>query len=403
MKVRQQENRKLALTYQQHKEVASKFVQAVRDKDLSRVQDILDQDIMQNNVDLAHRVLGETLLYWAFSTKSLDIIQRVVEYAAANKQFSSFLARCFPFAVRWKYQPEIIELFLKNGAKVNRYDNSGNTLLYYAITDRSMPFATLKLLLNYKADPNAIQLGESSNESRLLLFIALRELGMFDSRGISGEISDTVKKRIPEIVKMLVQYGADVNRSDLGIPLFAWAIKTRNAEIIQSFMGRLDLDMDVLSSEGYTPLYYALEQYPRMGFNVLESIINRGVDVNKPCRDKYPLELFIESFNKYSSQYANKLEEFKQAIELLVNKGAVITSQAFNSAPSVLKDKLNQLGGINYDGQSTLETKVIENAAKNVALKEFWRLLRQHKFQDALTLISSNKIDVKAYVLVIQF
>lgn len=92
---------------------------------------------------------GETALFWAAKRGYLHMVERLVK-ANANVNLSNY-EDVTPLHISANF-PEIVHLLIKNGAKLDAVDYSGETALHEAISENCLE--SVCMLLYYGADPN---------------------------------------------------------------------------------------------------------------------------------------------------------------------------------------------------------------------------------------------------------
>lgn len=118
---------------------------------------------------------------------------------------------------------EIIKLLITAGAKLELYDNSGNTALMYAFLNTDKKEATVECLLSFGANT---QVMSKENLTPLILAASMddcKSIGLLiaggakiETKGFDGmtALMSAVSEGNLESVKCLIQYGADIETRD---------------------------------------------------------------------------------------------------------------------------------------------------------------------------------------------
>lgn len=161
--------------------------------------------------------------------------------------------------VRKEKQAEIIRYFLSKGVDANKADNDGNT-----------PF------MNAAAS--------STDEEVLTIFLAnLRDINQVNKKGVSA-LAFAVKNNSPEIVRLLIEKGANVNTLDgNGDNLVAYLIqsytseKPENTEAKIVILQQKGLDIVAPQKNGNTVFHLAVA---KNDVNLLKLIERYRTDIN---------------------------------------------------------------------------------------------------------------------------
>ncbi len=180
------------------------------------------------------------LLYLAVVDENIDVISFLLQQGAdASYKVGSdpLLCRLFGVGLRQAHVFPIAKMLLDHGAEVNARGKKRQTPLFYAISSGSVPL--IKLFLERGADVNICD-----SKGRTPLLHLFERFGCFFSdyatRASDRDLSGNYAIAMESAVKLLLEYGADVNIAD-----------------------RL----------GFTPLHVAREKF-------FELILDHGADVN---------------------------------------------------------------------------------------------------------------------------
>lgn len=149
---------------------------------------------------------------------------------------------------------------IENGADINALGNDNITPLFYAILSQNIEI--VKLLVESGADLNA-SMKDKGNDSATLLFFAI------DSQNI-------------EIVKLLVDSGADINKASLRdndnvTPLYL-AVDLENIEIVKFLVDSgADINASLSDNDNVTPLFLAIKS---QNIEIVKLLVESGADIN---------------------------------------------------------------------------------------------------------------------------
>ena len=374
--------------------IIAKFVEAIKSKHIASAVDIFDTQIRPNNIDMTDVQGGMSLFERVIISKSFDLITRSIDYAFMHNQGFLLHSTVLNDVVRWNYDREVIQFLLAEGACVNAYDSSGVTPLYNAIINDAIPPEVVVLLLRYGADPNIVQFPDSITEAKSLLAVALKRFNHVNpeygnSKGFSAD-----KKIILNKMSWLLIFGADGNVLQHGVPLITWALWTGDENAVENLLSRKNINIDALSCQGVSPLFYALERDPKKAFNMVEKLLKHGAQVNAKCRGKDSLLWLLENHKKYNfdSTYVNKM------IVLLLSHGAVITEPAYHMAPIDVKEILDNHGGLNPAKSVELSQKEVLKETKEQNIYKFLKAVKNDDFNQAVMMIKNDAIDCDGMV-----
>ncbi len=278
---------------------------AIRKEETDLINTLLDYDMNISSKD------GAKALMYAISTEDTYLVDRLLDKKVDIDfgEFDEIQTTTTPLI--WaisKESTEMVEYLIKRGAKLNHVPkinpnsilaNSGKNPLLFAIRQKNIEM--VELLINLGAD---IQVRDSQNETVLMQAVDA-----------------------PEILKLLIEKGADVNAKavyNLGFgntdqqPLFS-AIAVNNLESVKILL-KAGAKVDSRRWDKRTPLMEAAAEM-RNNDGIVKALIAAGADVNALDEHGYtPL--------RYAVMFDNKLE----VVKALVAKGANVTSSVLDEA-----------------------------------------------------------------------
>ena len=244
----------------------------------------------------------------------------------------------------------IIEALAEAGADVNATDADGNPLLYHAIVHPRGGYLDVKALIRAGADVNAT---DAEGNTLLSAAVAKDDLNVIDAlidagagqdaicnaiavgdiqrvRQLIGTGTDAnadcsegpilytaIREREPEIVRFLVDAGADVNaRNSSGDPLLGGAVISGEIEIARILVDA-GADVNARSSRGDPLLYTAVTWSEIEGVRFL---VDAGADVN--ARNDRGTSIVKAAFEEGESGLDFTEEEY-EIFQFLLNAGAV--------------------------------------------------------------------------------
>jgi len=162
----------------------------------------IDVPMDQDDIDDGIEIEGKTPLLEAISFSDLTMVKLLVEEfdAEINKGAYDYMTPIYKLSYHKTQKTEgMVDYLLNNGADVNIAIDTGKTPLMSAAQDGSMEI--VKKLLEHGADANAKDLDDSN---------VFFWLGYYDGEQKTKEDEENIEA----IVKILLEYGADINYVD---------------------------------------------------------------------------------------------------------------------------------------------------------------------------------------------
>ncbi|GJQ81133.1 hypothetical protein Trydic_g10282, partial [Trypoxylus dichotomus] len=235
--------------------------------------------LLQNGAYVNQMCLdGLTPLIYAIKVKDKDIIRLLLNYNAdvncRNKYDKTPLCR----AIEEK-SVDIVEFLLQNGANANYVDIDGLTPLTTVVATRKRDAVPIPLdnntYVNFPVE-NAIAL--TSNEIQIIKLLLQygADVNYMNSNGVTP-LTHAIKLKDKDVIRILLQHGADINVKDMRnqTPLCK-AIDAKSTEIIELLLlnGAYVNCMDLLYR---TPLVYAIATRKE---NVVQTLLDHEADIN---------------------------------------------------------------------------------------------------------------------------
>jgi len=205
---------------------------------------------------------------------------------------------CTPFmlAAMRNPNPEVLRVLIQNGADVSATAREGLqwqrcTPLMLAALHNSNP-EILRVLIENGADVNAtIDVSSNSRGITMIMF----GKGLVDNRrGITPLMVAALKNENPEVLRTLIESGANVNAADRrGATPLMWAAKEYSTLDVLRVLIEKGANVNAADADGKTPLMFAL--------NNLRFLIENGADVN--AADKRGRTPLILAARRNSNHY----------------------------------------------------------------------------------------------------
>jgi ankyrin repeat protein len=165
---------------------------------------------------------------------------------------------------------EVAKLLMDKGADAHAKMNFGDTVLMYAAESGNLDL--VKAILDKGVDVNA---RDTAGNTALRYSVGTRLGDLNDDMHVYYE--STGRSVDPEIVKLLIEKGADVNAEDgLGQTVLMGAAKGKHPEVLRILIDR-GAEVNLKDKEGHTALMHAARLGTLSGVKLL---VERGADVS---------------------------------------------------------------------------------------------------------------------------
>ena len=256
--------------------------------DLQRVKELVGKGINLSYLVLCHR---SNTLGLAYLVKDQEIIDYLLSIPTILDKFISL--------GRYKYAE--INKALEMGFDVNTTDEHGQTLLHKAVKYRSGSKEIVDLLLQYNANPNAIDdkgrtpMHIISSQPRAVyksLLAAGADVAIIDNNGQTPMHTADWGHR--EIGEMLQEAGADINAVDNNgqTPLH---IVNHRSDMRSEFLLKAGANPNAVDNNGQTPLHAAFGWV--YGAGKVKKMLEYGADSNiTDNKGLTPLQVITRNF-----------------------------------------------------------------------------------------------------------
>ncbi len=285
---------------------------------MSHIKEMLE-NLSPNDVELAYAEGGNVnakteyytvLMYASMYCRNPEVLNVLIKHGAKVNDANSYGKTALMSASQYNENPEIIETLIINGAYVDAQDKYGETALGYACEYNKNSEVT-EMLIAKGADVNMQQ---SQYENNTALNYAIKNNNTPDVTEIllkngakidRGHIKDICYAKNPETIKVLMNYGVDIKKEKVccyGSNLLMAASKwNENSEVLQ-FLIDNGISVNSVEDNGKNALMYACDY--NKNIEVIKTLIRNGADLN--AKDKKGKNAFMYLFNvdKYNKHYA---------------------------------------------------------------------------------------------------
>jgi serine/threonine protein kinase len=253
-------------------------------------------------------------------------IEKTIQLAIANKSYVNTKngsgVTLLNIAVDKNYQ-DTVKRLIANGADVNLKDNQGQTPLFKAVVNAHTEI--IKILISHGAD---IHIKDNYDINCLSIAAAKGDMRLYDIDNYFDNINNHNKKilliesnkKYQEIVKSLIDQGADVNGKDTKYQPLLVAASKGDLNIIKILLAK-GADLNVKNFRGETALFYASYSGYR---DIVQFLITRGANVN--AKDNDGETALFKAVHGHQKDIA----------EILINQGADINAKS-NSGTTILE------------------------------------------------------------------
>ncbi|AVV78177.1 MULTISPECIES: ankyrin repeat domain-containing protein [Leptospira] len=274
------------------------LAEAVRKKDLNSVLELLKQN---QNVNLKDS-LGNTPLILAVKSENLEMVRLLLEHTSIDLEIKGELQRtALMWAISWS-NLEVTSLLLKKGAKVNARGLIRMTPLIYAMNSDDPNLEIVKLLIDYGANVND---ADSNGETSLRFAI---ELGW------------------QEAVQLLVENGAPIEH-----PLAAHhhSYQLMGHLFLVAFYGHFDIlnylltkgfDIDAKDEKGRTLLMIASQGNRKGHLECVKLLIELGANPKLKDDEDKDAKTILKNLINTNKENNNDPNEINLAILDLLSK-----------------------------------------------------------------------------------
>lgn len=220
-----------------------------------------------------------------------------------------------------------IKKLIKNGLDIDVKDANGDTLLMRIVKNGYLEIA--KLLISNGANVNV------KNNAGITVLMQAVDRGFPELARLNVSIGvligrTAVEQDNPELVKLLIEKGADVNAKDKdGYTALMRAIKKGYLEIARALINN-NADVNVKSNDGFTPLMQAIKRHylEAAYLDLIKLLIESKADLN--TQDNNGLTALMMAMPR-QQYYPGELDPAK----LLIENGADVNVRA-NDGSTVL-------------------------------------------------------------------
>lgn len=238
-----------------------------------------EQEYAKKELDKNGIPYSNESLIVAIQSNDVDTVQDMIKLGMNIEFFDKGSSHTPLTAALYQNKSEIVRLLVNNGASVNTKDGGG-----------SVPFI--------------LAIGMDDNDLAMELINKCASVNIYDST--SNALFTAIQKQKPDIVRLLIQKGADVNKvGGFGIKPIYRAAEFNSLEIVKLLVEN-GADIQTAKENGWTPLIIAIQEKQ---YEIAKYLIEHGVNLTSTTKD---------GFTALNS--AKSLER-QDIIDMLVSKG----------------------------------------------------------------------------------
>ncbi len=247
----------------------SPLMYAVRSKNLEAVKIVVESKKADVNFRGAK---GMTALFHAVDVVAIDIVKFLVsDEAGADVNAQDDHGETALFKAVYKKQIEIVKILVRCGVNISHKNSDNRTAIYWAIAKKNVEEAIF-LLEKAHEDLNVwngvYEWSYMQTAARLgclpvlkhLVDVARDDLDMEDQEDQTALILATIKGHT-DIVKFLIEAGADINKRDTGgeSALFH-AVSRKHLGIVKFLVDTGGVDITIRNVDDRTVMYFAITE-----------------------------------------------------------------------------------------------------------------------------------------------
>ncbi|NWV39057.1 ANKE1 protein, partial [Grantiella picta] len=304
-----------------------KLLQCVHEKDKKQIENLVQKGF-PDLINYTEPKEGYSAFHLASMKNDIEMCRFLLEHGA-HPNVHDKMGRTPAMKAAELGHEVILELLVKANADMTAVDNEGKGILFYCLATTGRHSHCLQLALEHGADVNncttsgrsvLLEACERAQEVKEICLIFLERGANPNARDPATwrtAVMEATRHGVPEVVRALLQKGADVNLFDFERHSAAhFAAKGGFLEILMIISG-YKADLTLVAMSGNTPLHYAADG----GFaDCCRYIAQRGCDPTWPNLSHLtPREVAKEHGFKAAAAALRKAEKaFKKVNDTLV-------------------------------------------------------------------------------------